>query len=220
MYCARLAKTGVTIEFTDTDDIHVWENSLSGQRFDYKAYKNLEIQLLGAYQRQNAAGVIAVIERLRAKGWTIAHSAITRGLAKTKWAARFEIVNQNPHFIVDGGHNPQCAKALTDNLAVYFSDKKIIFIIGVMADKDYDQMFRQIIPLAKRIFTVTPDSKRALPAEELAEYFAARGIEDAASCDSVESGVQAALHAAQSDDVICAFGSLYMSGVIRGMFGL
>jgi dihydrofolate synthase/folylpolyglutamate synthase len=98
--------------------------------------------------------------------------------------------------------------------------KKYPFITGVMADKDYDAIFRIILSLAKRIFTVTPDNPRALPAEELAAYFRALHVPDVTSCETVEQGLDLATAAEPDNGLICAFGSLYMAGAIRRRFGL
>jgi dihydrofolate synthase/folylpolyglutamate synthase len=89
-----------------------------------------------------------------------------------------------------------------------------------MADKDYTQMCRMIIPYAAKVITVTPDNPRALSAEKLAVCFKANGFESAVPYDSVTGGITAALETAAENDVICAFGSFYMAGTIRSCFGL
>ncbi|MDR1510593.1 MAG: bifunctional folylpolyglutamate synthase/dihydrofolate synthase [Synergistaceae bacterium] len=167
---------GVGIEFVNPSDITVSENSLNGQIFSFKGLTDLKISLLGAYQPENAAAVILAAERLREAGWRISDAAIYKGLADARWPARFEIVHRNPSVIVEGGHNPKCAECLSDNLRAYFPDKQVSFVIGVMADKDFQSMFSKIIPFAKRVFTVTPDNDRALDAGMLAEYFRERGV--------------------------------------------
>jgi dihydrofolate synthase/folylpolyglutamate synthase len=103
---------------------------------------------------------------------------------------------------------------------VYFPGQKATFIAGVMADKNYTDMFNKILPFVKRIFTVTPDNARALPAEELAAYFLALNVPDVTSCGTVEQGLNMAMTAEPDDGLICTFGSLYMSGTIRRQFGL
>jgi dihydrofolate synthase/folylpolyglutamate synthase len=119
---------------------------------------------------------------------------------------------------VDGGHNPQCLDSLVDNLNTYFPDKKVSFITGVMADKDFYTMFHKILPLTKRVFTVTPDNHRALPAEKLAECFHAWGVREVKACANVEQSVKEALKRENEEGVICAVGTFYMAGAIRNMF--
>ena len=206
------------ISFVDVRDITVNENTLEGQKFSYKNHSNLEISLLGNYQPQNAAAVVTVVEQLRKKGWEIEESALRKGLKKTKWPARFEIMHKRPWVIVDGGHNPQCASVLIDNLQTYFPDKPVSFLIGVMADKDFKAMFDKVIPLAKKVFTVAPDSPRAMNAEELAGYFRAQGVREVRACESVKHGAEEIIKEANEEDIVCAFGSLYMSGELRKFF--
>lgn len=217
---AAAARCQSPFELLDVKGIMASRNTLAGQQFSYKGYKELAITLLGSYQPQNAALVVETIEQLRHQGYQISELALREGLAEAKWPARFEVLSQNPWFIVDGGHNPQCVDCLVENLNTYFPQKKVTFITGVMADKDFSAMFGKIIPLAKRVFTVTPDNPRALDAEELAIWFYANGAQDVQACESVEQGVQDALEIAENEEVICAFGSFFMAGAIRSMFGL
>ena len=49
---------------------------------------------------------------------------VEHGLYATSWPARFELVSEEPPFIVDGGHNPQCAETVRDNLLHYFPEQK------------------------------------------------------------------------------------------------
>jgi len=209
-----------TLEFVDTRDVAVYQNSISGQWMNYKRYEGLEIPLLGAYQPQNTAVAVSVVEKLRSRGWKISDASLHKGLSKTRWPARFEIVHREPWVIVDGGHNVQCVDNLVDNLNTYFPGKKVTFITGVMADKDFKAMFERVIPIAKRVFTVTPDNPRAFGARELSEFFLAHGVKDVKPCKSVEQGVTEANNIAGKDGIVCAFGSFYMAGAIRKMFGL
>ena len=67
----------------------------------------------------------------------IPEEAVASGLRDVRWPARFEILWRDPLFILDGGHNPQCAEALVRNLEDYLPGQKLTFLIGVLADKDY-----------------------------------------------------------------------------------
>jgi dihydrofolate synthase/folylpolyglutamate synthase len=216
---------GADIYFIRNGDINISRNTTEGQDFSYKNYNNLNISLLGRCQTQNAAAVIEITERLREKGWKIPGGALRKGLEKTKWPARFEILRRSPWVIVDGAHNAQCADILAENLREYFpgaiAGKQISFLIGVMADKDYKSMFDKIMPIAKnakKIITVMPDSPRALDPEISAGYFRDQGIKNAISCESPEAGAELIAKGAEKNDVICAFGSLFMSGAVRKAF--
>lgn len=193
--------------------------SRDGQTFSYKGADNINLPLLGRHQLRNAAVVLECIEALRDRGAEISSRAVTEGLASVVWPARFEIVSRSPWFVVDGGHNPQCMETVRDNLLEYFPDMRRVLLVGVLADKDYDEMFSTLIPIADEFVTVTPDNPRALDAGELAGFLRARG-KRAQSCGTIEQGVAKAVSIADENTVVCAVGSLYMSGAVRACFGL
>ncbi|NLG10370.1 MAG: bifunctional folylpolyglutamate synthase/dihydrofolate synthase [Coriobacteriaceae bacterium] len=211
---------GASLRAVDPAALVVQANNLTGQRFTYKHHQDLEIRLLGTYQPANAAVVIEVVECLRRKDWLISDDALRKGLLSARWPARFELVHQRPWFIIDGGHNPQGAVSLAANIRHYFADKPVDLIFGVMADKDIQTMLSAVLPLASRVFTVTADNHRAMPADQLAEYVRASGLTEVLACDSVEQAVTQAMQTADPDQVICAFGSFYIAGAIRRLFGL
>ena len=193
------------------------EFSLEGQSFSYGPYQNLHIPLAGAYQLRNAAVVITTAEVLQKKGWPITEDTIRAGLAATRWPARFEVLRRNPVFIVDGGHNPHGVQATAESLRRIFPDQKFVFVTGVMADKDVESILGLLVPMAKRFYTVTPDNPRAMKADILAQRIAALGTE-AIPCPSVAQGVAEAIAFAGEEGVVCAVGSLYMSGEVRACF--
>ena len=190
---------------------------LDGQVFSYGAWKDLCIPLAGSYQMQNAAVVLTAIDVLREKGWRISDTAVRDGLAGTHWPARFEVLSHDPVFIVDGGHNPHGIRATADSLKRLFPDRPIVFLVGVMADKDVESILGLVAPLAKCFLTVRPNNPRAMAAEELAQRIEKLGV-PAEPCASVAEGVRRALALARPDGVACALGSLYMSGDVRNCF--
>lgn len=196
-----------------TENIHLKESSLKGQTFDSGDLKDLKIALLGEHQLHNTAVVLKTIEVLRARGWNISDENIREGLACVRWPGRFEIVREDPLFIIDGGHNPQCLDALTQAFKDYIPGKKIVFLNGCMADKDYGAMFRDLEPFAKEFVTVTPNNPRALTAEALKEHLSIYNL-PVTACDSIAQGVFTAVEHAGKDGVVCTCGSLYMIGEI------
>jgi len=164
---------------------------------------------LGEHQKFNAAVSVAVLKALRQRGFAISDEHIAQGLANTKWAGRFEILRENPVFVLDGAHNPQAAQVVVDTCRALFPDKKITFLYGTLADKEYKEMTDILLSVAGKIYTITPDSPRALQAEDLKEYINAAGG-NAIACESIEKGVLKALESVGEDGMICALGSLYI----------
>ena len=208
------AENGVALTWADFEAIKPVSDSLDGQDFDYVNQRGLFLPLLGAHQLRNAAMALETVEALRRRGWVIPESAVRQGLASTKWPARFEILHRAPLFLLDGGHNPQCAAALASCVRQYLPGEKPVFLMGVLADKDVDAMIETILPLGSRFICLTPENPRALSGEALAEKLRARGV-SAEAAASIPGGVRMAL---QTRAPVAAFGSLYLAGAIRTAF--
>ncbi|MDY3987456.1 MAG: folylpolyglutamate synthase/dihydrofolate synthase family protein [Peptoniphilaceae bacterium] len=193
--------------------IHAPEMTLNGQRFLWDQ-QPLQLSLLGKHQLRNAATALTVLEILIRRGWHIDEEAVRKGLAMTEWPARMELLSKKPIVFLDGGHNPQCAEALAENLSALFPRQKVVFLMGVLKDKDYPRMIEILTPFTQQMICLTPSSDRALSAERLAEYLLRRGIR-AEAADSVKEGIRLARKAAGRDGIIVAFGSLYLAGSIR-----
>lgn len=210
---------GAELTVPDFDDISLEFNTREGQVFSYKG-ENYAIALLGEHQLYNAVCAIETVEILRRRGWEIEHDALEAGLYATSWPARFEIVEDSPWFVVDGGHNPQCALALSDALKRYFPDEKKVLMLGVLKDKDYDGIIDILAPQFDAFVTVTPNSERALSAEVLGEKLEKFG-KPVSVIGDVSNGVREALNLAEElGAMVCAAGSLYICGEVRACFCL
>lgn len=188
-------------------------HDLSGETFTWQGLE-LNVPLLGDYQLNNAATALTVVTALRDRGWSISDDAVVAGLKKTRWPARFEVLGKEPLFLLDGGHNPQCAEVVAENLTKYLGDEKLVVLTGVLSDKDYKVMMQSVLPHAKQFLCVTPDSPRALDALDLRDLLRSYGC----SADAYED-IPSAVHAAlQTGEPVLAFGSLYMAGDIRSAY--
>ncbi len=210
--CATLVKAG-------TADVQLKDKSLGGQMFDAFDMSNIEISLLGSHQLGNAAVAIKALMQADARGLRVPLEAIRSGMQRTRWPGRFELVRRNPDVIIDGGHNLQCAQTVSDNLALYFPNKRIIILVGFIKGKDHAGMIRELNKVADGYVAIEPVHPKALPAHELGEMIKGFGKE-VTVCKSIGQGVKAAIDMAGSNDVVCSFGSLYMTGEIRASFGL
>ncbi len=214
VFTDRCAATGTRLHRADFDSLHLIRHSFEGQVFDCGRRRELELPLLGAHQLKNAAVVLSAVDALTAKGWQISEEQLRSGLKNVTWPGRFELLRKDPIFFVDGGHNPQCMEALVRNIRDYLPGIPLTALTGVMADKDYQDMYSLTAPYVTRFVTVTPDNPRALPAQELAKQLASFG-KPVTACQSVREGVKAALSQTAPGEAVLAFGSLYMVGEIR-----
>lgn len=212
--CRRLE-----VPLTVTAPPVVLSSGLEGQTFPYRSKGPYHISLLGEYQVHNAAVVLETVNVLRRRGWEIPEDALLRGLELARWPGRMELARRAPDVLLDGGHNPQCMEALGRALRELYPNRKLIFLTGVLADKDWTSMMEQLLPLAREFYTITPDSPRAMSAAELAAWLESRGAR-AVPCGTVRDGLDRALAAAGPQDVVCVTGSLYMIGEARHLLGL
>ena len=196
--------------------VEAGRHDLNGQTFHWRGGE-YRLSLLGPHQVSNAAVVLETVEALRVRGWQIPEDAVRAGLREVKWPARFEILGREPLFILDGGHNPQCAEALVSSVKQLLPGKRVVFLAGVLADKDYPRIMELMMPCAQEFVCLTPVSGRALGADALAEYLTRHGAR-ACSCAGVPAGIRRALTAAGEDGVVIAFGSLYLAGAVRTDF--
>ena len=208
------AERDVSLRKADFDGLVLKAHTLEGQVFDCGSRKNLVLPLLGDHQLHNASVVLSIADTLIGEGWKISEQNIYDGIRDVRWPGRFDIVCRKPLFIIDGGHNPQCIEALVKNIRDYLAGKKVIALTGVLADKDYADMYKPVMPLVDRFVCITPPNPRKLEAEQLAQYLREAGAQAQAG-ESILDGVKKAMDLAGEDGVVLCFGSLYSIGGIR-----
>lgn len=208
------AERDVSLRKADFDGLVLKAHTLEGQVFDCGSRKNLVLPLLGDHQLHNASVVLSIADTLIGEGWKISEQNIYDGIRDVRWPGRFDIVCRKPLFIIDGGHNPQCIEALVKNIRDYLAGKKVIALTGVLADKDYADMYKPVMPLVNRFVCITPPNPRKLEAQQLAQYLQQAGAQAQAS-ESILDGVKKAMDLAGEDGVVLCFGSLYSIGGIR-----
>lgn len=190
------------------------------QMFSFGEYEQLAMQMLGTHQYENAAAAILAAEEFFKSGAAGSYApeqvkeSIYRGIRTTTWQGRMEILRKHPFLLVDGAHNSNGVAALRDSLLALFPGEKFHFIMGVMADKDYEKMIEELLPLALDFKTFTVESCRALQAKELAACIERKGVpaecvEDLAACILSEQG--------DGERKTVAFGSLYFIGEIEAL---
>ena len=185
---------------------------LSKQSFSYNNIK-YEIPLLGSYQIENAVLAITALKWLSQNGYAmLTDGVIQKGLLGTVWKGRFSVIGKKPYFIADGAHNVAAAEKLAETIRFYFTNRRIVYIMGMFRDKEYEKVIRITAPLASQIITVAaPGNPRALPALELAE--AVRKVNsNVTNADSLEEAIEMSYLFADKDSVIIAFGSLAFLG--------
>ena len=202
------SKLGISYQFVEAEKIKAVDHG-----FSYEGKGSYRMRMLGMHQRENAMAAVFAAEALRIYGFEITDAQISQGIENATWNGRMELISKEPYLLIDGAHNGHGVHALAESLKELYPDEKFHFIMGVLADKDYKQMVKEILPLAESVTTVTPDSGRALQGETLAEYIRSYGV----CAENTEQMQEAFL---QIRDKTVAFGSLYFIGEIRKLFHL
>lgn len=212
---AKCDELGSELRVVDEAAIEPISYGIGEQRFNYSSWKDVTISLAGVHQFSNASLAILAIEALRDKGVIIPDKAIYDGLKAARWFGRFTELAKEPTVIIDGAHNEGAAIALESSICQYFGDKKVILVIGVFKDKEYNKLLSHLVPLSKQVITVeTPNNDRAMPSQELKEKVLAYS-EHVEAADSICQGMEKAYEYANKHDVILVCGSLSFLGDVK-----
>ncbi|HEY3426014.1 MAG TPA: folylpolyglutamate synthase/dihydrofolate synthase family protein [Negativicutes bacterium] len=168
--------------------------------------------LLGRHQIENSSIAVMTALVLAQREQRITVQNIASGLAKANWPGRFEVVAGQPLIIIDGAHNPDGARVLRENLDELFPGKDIVFLLGILKDKDVTGIIKNLIRPDNKVVVVAPISERAGEPAEIAREIQAKQVEIA---DSIASGIEQVKTLAGTDGVVCVAGSLYLIGTAR-----
>ena len=179
---------------------------------DFFVDDSLKISLQGEYQKLNAAIAVETAKLLNED--QITDEVIKTAIQNVKWQGRFEIFHYGDKtLIIDGAHNGAGAKALRKSLDKKFSTDRRIFLFGVLADKDIDEMIKTLFRKDDFVIVTKPNSPRAADPKKICELLQERSIESIA----IEDNEKAFEKFINSDEkILIAAGSLYMIGKIRG----
>ncbi|HEU4963792.1 MAG TPA: folylpolyglutamate synthase/dihydrofolate synthase family protein [Bacilli bacterium] len=135
---------------------------------------DLRLTMLGEHQIFNASLAVAACLLLREQGVVITDQAIRQGLLNTRWAGRLELISRDPLILLDGAHNPQGAQALGQALGELLPDRRLVLVIGILADKAIPKVLSPILAHAAQVIVTAPDIPRAADVEEVAQVL--RGL--------------------------------------------
>lgn len=206
----------IPLWFADKEQVVVQKEELGSQNFSYKEFRDVEIQLTGRNQIENAITALEVIRALRNQNVSIPDEAIYQGMRRTVWPGRFQVLEASPLVIVDGAHNEDATRRLAENIRTYLQGRPIIGVMGVFKDKAYKTIIEIMQPYLEYVYTIDlPNKDRTLDRRELARALKAQGI-SAEDCESVEKALRKAKKSAKDGQAVLVFGSLsYLGEVIR-----
>lgn len=198
------------------DIVHEKERSCQiFKRINNEKEITYELPLLGEHQIYNCNTAISVIEVLKNKyEFEITEEKIVDGIKKVEWMGRMEILKRDPFVVIDGAHNIDGIRALNKNIKKYFNYKDKVLILGILADKQVDEMIREICLDAKEVIAVTPNSDRAELGEDLCNRISTFGV-NTRYFSSYQEAYDYAYSKVKLEDLLIISGSLYMIGDMR-----
>lgn len=197
----------------DLSSVRQLSADLTGTGLEYRGL-SLRLPFLGAHQVKNAVTALAAVEVLRGRGYTVSDGSIAAGFSGARFPARLEVFSRSPLVLLDGAHNPGGTAALAQAVKDYLPGKNTVAVMGMLADKDVDTAVQNLNGCFSRVFTLTPQNPRAMPAQSLAEKWIARDVPAQPFTDA-QKALSAAYSAAGENGAVVVCGSLYLAGEIR-----
>ncbi|MEG1992891.1 MAG: folylpolyglutamate synthase/dihydrofolate synthase family protein [Acetivibrio sp.] len=196
----------------DISTLHQIEYGLERTKFHDKnsffgEELTLETKMLGENQVKNAKLAIEVTGVLREGGYKITRENIINGIKNAEWKGRFSLLHKEPYVIVDGAHNEEAAISLKKSEKLYFKGKKIIRILGIFKDKEYEKIVKETVDKDDVVITIRPPQERGLEAEILANCVR-KYAKDVITAESTDKALTLGLNMAEPEDVILIYGSL------------
>jgi dihydrofolate synthase/folylpolyglutamate synthase len=176
-----------------------------------RRWDGLRVGLLGTHQIGNAALALGALEFLEEKGIRVSPEAVLVGLEKVRWPGRLEMACRRPLIILDGAHNPAAIRTLSAFLKNEMASRRLILVAGILADKAWKTMLRELATVADRMIVAKPKYERAADPGVLASFLGSVRKE-ATAVRNVPEAVSLAMKESSGDDAICITGSLYTVG--------
>lgn len=183
-------------------------------------FEHLPVPLRGEHQAHNCGLALAILDKLKAHGFTLPDDKVVKGLAATRLDGRMHQVWSEPRIIVDGAHNAASIQALIRALGAHVSYDSLVLIFGCAQDKDINGMLKQVgLGADKVIFTKSRNNVRACEPEDLMLRFNELSGKMAQVAPSLEDALHLAGRAVSREDLIVITGSFYLAGEAIKHFG-
>lgn len=177
------------------------------------AYDHLPVPLKGEHQALNCGLALAILDKLREKGFKTTEEKIIEGLAATKLPGRMELAWTEPRILLDGAHNAASIQALIRSVGAHVPYDSLVVVFGCGEDKDVEGMLRQInLGADKVIFTRAKTNPRAMEPQDLLHKFNELSGKMAQIAPTLEEALNLAARAVGREDLICVTGSFYLVG--------
>ncbi len=204
--------------------VHLLGASLEGQRIRFErvvesadgrptAEEPMEVwlPLVGRHQLENAGAAYAALKILQERGWALTPETYRQGFSSVDWPGRFQVLAEEPNFVVDAAHNAYSARRLQQTVAEYFPERPVTLVFGASEDKDIEGMLKALTPAAQHVILTQAMHPRAADPSELRNMITGVEVEIRVP---VRAAVERALAITARDGVVVATGSLFVVGEV------
>jgi dihydrofolate synthase/folylpolyglutamate synthase len=216
--------------FIDAGSVFTYERS--SQNLEHQTFfldssdgrETYSLKLLGQHQIENAMTAVAVTQALQERGAVFSSQAIRDGLAEADLPGRFEILTMRlPNMavndkivILDGAHNQDSARALSETIQSVFPTRRCLLILGVNGDKHLESIWLELKDGTRQVIATRSENPRSLPPFEITRRLSKVDPDLLShSRNNIREALDHALTLATESDVICVTGSLYLVAEAR-----
>ncbi len=211
---AQLFRVGKDIKVTER------KTASNTQSFDVRTpwghFYDLETELLGRHQLDNAAAAIGLAKAIEKKTrMTVSEGAIRQGILDAKWPGRMEKVSERPQIVLDGAHNVDSIQKAFEALPRHFQFQDLVVVFAAAEDKDIDGMLKEIWKHTDCVVLTQFDSPRAASAKNIFSGMESLTDKELFVEEDPHKALEKARSLAAAEDLILVTGSLYLVGEIR-----
>lgn len=189
--------------------ITIVQSSPSGLVLNADQFEGLKLSLTGAYQANNLSTVLQIVTVLKSRGFEIKDVDVAEALAHVKIQGRMEF-DAERNILYDGAHNPDGIISLVASIRSWHLPFKPVVVLGLLKGKNYHDMLEELLPHVDTVIAVTPDSDRAMSADELAAKIVVMSNVDVEIADDPSAAITLARRVRESSEaLILVTGSFY-----------
>ncbi|MBT6347498.1 MAG: hypothetical protein HOJ49_12260, partial [Nitrospina sp.] len=181
------------------------------------ALNQLTLPLNGYFQRENSGLALSACLQLKKSGLKIEDQHLREGLEKVSWPGRLEVIFTQPTVVLDCAHNEASVRNMTIELRKNFTFSRCFIVLGIMKDKNIDDVLKILSQLGDQFYLVPVNPPRGEDPVKLAEK-----LNHYNKSSQIFSNVSKALYAvkqiAQQNDLVCVTGSIYLVAAAKKCF--
>ncbi|MZH02846.1 MAG: bifunctional folylpolyglutamate synthase/dihydrofolate synthase, partial [Nitrospinae bacterium] len=212
---AEIYRLGV--DFHISTETAYKEKNLFSYTSGSRVLNNLTLPLNGHFQRNNAGLALSACLALNEHGLNIDEENLRKGLKKVAWEGRLETVSSEPTIVLDCAHNEDSVRIMTTELRENFKFSRCFIVLGLMQDKNIDEVIDILSQLGDKFFLVSVNPPRGEAPEKLAEKLKAKN-KQSQTFGTVSEALKAVKQSANQDDLVCITGSIFLIAEAKKCF--